>query len=124
MLADINVDRAGPGWRQIIIKPHVVGGLDYVSASIKTIRGMVSSSWTRRDSSLVLNVILPVDSQARVSVPKMGLESVIVKEGGRTIWKDGSYVEGVTGIVGGDKGEDYVTFDIGSGSYFFEVSGE
>jgi len=124
VLAGINVDRAGPGWRQIIIKPHVVGGLDYVSASIKTIRGMVSSSWTRRDSSLVLNVILPVDSQARVSVPKMGLESVIVKEGGRTIWKDGSYVEGVTGIVGGDKGEDYVTFDIGSGSYFFEVSGE
>jgi len=123
-LAGINIDPAGPGWWLIIIKPHIVGDLDYVSASIKTIRGMVSSSWTRRDSSLVLNVILPVNSQARVSVPKMGLESVIVKESGRTIWKDGSYVEGVMGIVGGDKGEDYVTFDIGSGSYFFEMSGE
>lgn len=43
-LAGINVDPAGPGWRQIIIKPHVVGGSDYLSASIKTITGMVSSS--------------------------------------------------------------------------------
>ncbi len=122
-LAGINIDSASPGFRRINIKPYIVGNLKYVSASIKTIRGMVSSSWTRRDNSLVLNVTLPVNSQAKVSVPKMGLESVIVKEDGRTIWKDDSYVEGMAGIIGADEDENYVTFDVGSGSYSF-IPGE
>jgi len=112
-----------PGFREIRIKPHVLGDLKYVHASIKTMRGPVSSSWKRKSNSLTLEVTLPVNSQAKVSVPKMGLENVTVEEGGKTIWKDGSYVNGTTGITDGSKSADYVTFDVGSGSYSFKLSG-
>lgn len=122
VLAGINVDSAGPGFRRIIIKPYIVGDLKYVSASVKTIRGMVSSSWARDENSLVLNVTLPVNTQAKVSLPRMGLGSVIIKESGKIIWKDSSYIEGVSGISAGSEEDEYVIFNIGSGSYSFEIS--
>ena len=78
---------------------------------------MVSSSWKRNDDSFTLKVTLPVSSQAKVSVPKMGLKNVTISEGGETIWKDNLYVGGVAGITNGSESNDYVTFDVGSGSY-------
>jgi len=123
VLAGINIDPASSGFRRIIIKPFIVGDLKYVSASVKTIRGMVSSNWTRQDKSLVLDVTFPVNSQAKVHIPKMGLKKVIVKEGEKTVWENGSYLQGIAGITGGSEDEDYVTFNVGSGLYSFEVSG-
>jgi len=124
VLAGINIDSAGPGWRRIIIKPHVVGDIKYVNVSIKTIRGLISSSWTRNSNSLNLNVVLPVNAQAKVNIPKLRLDNVTVKESGKTIWENDSYIEGVAGITGGNENGDYVTFEVGSGTYFFEISGK
>jgi len=106
-LAGINVDPTGPGWRRVIIKPHIFSGLKYVNASVKTVRGMISSNWRKGVDSLILNVTLPVNSQAKVSIPKMGF----------------AYIGGVAGITGGNENDKYVTFNVGSGSYSFEMSG-
>jgi len=67
----------------------------------------VSSSWTRQDRSLVLNVTLPFNSQTKVHIPKMGLEKVMVKEGKKTIWENGSYIGDATGIRSGSEDEEY-----------------
>ncbi len=121
VLAGINVDSTESGFQRIIIKPYVVGDLKYISASIKTVRGIIFSSWEKNSNSLVLNVTLPVNSQAKVSVPRMGLDNVIVKESEKIIWEDGSFMEGVPGITGGSEEKDYVTFEVGSGSYSFRI---
>lgn len=110
-----------PGFEEIEIKPRILGDLTSAGASIKTVRGLVSSSWEKTGDSVILEVVIPVNSRARVSVPKIGLENVIVEEGGKTIWKDGRYVSGVTGITGGSESTDYLTFEVGSGSYSFKV---
>jgi alpha-L-rhamnosidase len=123
VLAGINLDFTVPGFQQIIINPYAVGDLKYVSASLKTVRGMVSSSWTKNRSSLVLNVTLPVNSEAKVSIPKIGLENILVKESGKVIWEKGSYVAGVAGITSGSENNKCVTFEVGAGTYFFEISG-
>ncbi len=117
-------DYMTPGFRNIELKPHVFGDLTSANASIKTVRGMVSSSWKKTDNSLTLEASIPVNSRAKVSVPKIGLENVIVEEGGKTIWKDGSYVSGVVGITDGSESTDYVTFDVGSGFYSFKLKGK
>lgn len=113
-----------PGYGHIAIKPHVLGDLTHASASIRTVRGIVSSSWERTSDSLTLKVIIPVNSQAKVSVPKMGLGNIVVGESGKHIWKDGSYVDGVAEIVDGNESDDYVKFDVGSGSYVFQLTGQ
>jgi len=80
VLAGINVDPAGPGFRKVIIRPHPVGDLKYVSASVRTVKGTISSSWSNLTGSLSLKVSLPTNTQAKVSVPKMGLENLTIKE--------------------------------------------
>jgi len=120
VLAGINIDPAGPGFGRVIIKPHIVGDLNYVSASIKTTRGILSSSWKKSDHSLALNITLPVNTQAKVSVPKGKLDNVTIKESGKAVWENSSYREGIAGITGASEDEEYVTFNVGSGSYSFE----
>ncbi len=120
-LAGINIDPARPGFRKIIIRPHIVSDLNYVGASFKSIRGMVSSSWTKDDRSLILNVTLPVNTQGRISVPKIDEKNVTIRESGKVVWENNSYIGGVVGITDGRNDNGYVTFDVGSGSYFFKV---
>jgi alpha-L-rhamnosidase len=123
VLAGIDVDPAGPGYKKIIIKPHVVGDLTWVQGSVDTIRGEVVSDWTHGGNSLTFNVTLPGNSTAKVHVPKMGLSNITVTEGGNTIWQSGAYVPGVTGITAGTENNDYVIFDVGSGLYNFVLNG-
>ena len=112
-----------PGFRRLRICPRVLGGLKYARASIRTVRGVVSSSWKRDGRSLTLDVSLPANSDGKVSVPKIGLTKVVVTEGGNVVWKNGAYRPGVAGITGARDSADYVTFDVGSGDYAFELSG-
>ncbi len=88
-----------PGYGHIVIKPHVLGDLKYASASIKTVRGIVSSSWKRTEDSLTLEVAIPVNSTAKVNVPKIGLQNVTVTESGRIVYKAGRFIKGVAGII-------------------------
>ena len=122
VLAGINVDSTATGFERIIIKPYVLGDLSHVCASINTIRGLVASSWRREDDSLVLEVTIPVNSRGEVSVPDLGLSNPIIKESGNVVWKDGTYVGDITGIVSGKKEDGRVTFEVGSGTYSFQIS--
>jgi len=113
-----------PGYSRILIKPQVVGDLKWTNASVKTIRGLVASSWIRKDTSFFLNVSIPVNAVAIVSIPKIGLENVVVKEGDKTIWARGFFVGGVKGIYDGFQSDDCINFKMGSGSYQFKLSGD
>jgi alpha-L-rhamnosidase len=70
-----------PGYRQVVIQPRVLGDLSRASASIKTVRGTVSSSWQRSGNAIRRDVAIPVNSEAKVSMPKLGLNNVRVEEG-------------------------------------------
>jgi alpha-L-rhamnosidase len=84
---------------------------------------MVSSSWKRTAVGLKLDVTIPVNSRAKVSVPKVGLPDVIVTEGSEVIWEDGSFHGGAEGIADGSESAASVILEIGSGSYSFELRG-
>jgi alpha-L-rhamnosidase len=121
VLAGINIDPSHPGFQRFTIKPYVIGDLDHVSASVQTIRGLVSSSWRKEKDSLTLDVLVPVNSQAKVSVPLLGLEEPVVRENKEAIYRNGSYVHGVAGISSGTREDSYATFEVGSGSYSFWI---
>jgi alpha-L-rhamnosidase len=113
-----------PGFRQIEIRPYVVGDLTHARASVRTVQGVIASGWKKDGNALTLDVTIPAGAGANVSVPTMGLKSVAVAEGGKTVWKDGAYVAGVVGISGASQSADYVAFDVGSGSYSFRLTGQ
>ena len=110
-----------PGFREIHIRPQVLGKLKYARASMTTVRGVVSSSWRIDGDSFSLDVTLPPGSEGTISVPVTGLKTPAIAEGGKPVWKGGSYVKGVAGITAAKRNGDYVTFDVGSGVYSFKL---
>ncbi len=110
-----------PGFRRIAIKPCIVGDLTWVKASHNTIRGRINVHWKKDGNSLAMEVTIPANTTAKVSVPTLGLKKVAIVESGKAVWKDGSYVSGVAGITGGSRSEGYVTLDAGSGRYSFRI---
>ncbi|UCG46357.1 MAG: family 78 glycoside hydrolase catalytic domain [Phycisphaerales bacterium] len=111
-----------PGYRRITIKPQVVGDLKHTKASVKTVRGLVGVDWRKDENSFEMKVTIPVNSKARVHVPKIGFEDVVITEGSRTVWKAGRFIKSVEGISDATGTSNYVAFDVGSGNYSFLLS--
>ncbi len=75
-VAGIGLDPENPGYSHIIIRPRIGGGLTQASASMRTIRGRVSSSWKLTGGDFALDVTIPVNSTATVYVPAKDEKSV------------------------------------------------
>jgi len=109
-LAGIQPD--SPGFKRITIKPVVPDGLNHASASIKSIYGTISSAWHRDEASFKLDVEIPVNTTARVMLPKLDIE-------GSTVTMNGQAVSSLD--IRHDNKEEYYAFEVGSGRYSFEI---
>ncbi len=117
-------ERMEPGFCQIVFRPHVVGDLTHARASVRTVRGVIRSGWKKVGNSLTLDVTIPAGSRAKVSIPTIGLKNVLVAESDKTVFKDGTFVSGVPGMAGASQSDNYVTLDVGSGTYSFRLTGQ
>ena len=117
------ISPTSPGYRTIAISPSVVGRLTDVEAEVKTQSGSVAVAWRQEAGTFTLQVTIPVNTTAEVSVPKLGLGAVNISEGGETIWDAGAFRPGAAGISAGEDRGDAVTFAVGSGSYAFRLGG-
>ena len=88
---------------------------------MNTIRGLIFSRWKRTENAFVLDVKIPVNCQAKVSVSTLGWNKVRIEESGSPVWENNSYIEGVDGISEASEEEEYVALTIGSGSYSFRM---
>ena len=112
---------AGPGYQAIDVVPKVTDKLDWARASIETVRGLAAVEWRKEGDGLTLEVTIPVNATAAVSIPTLGRDAVEVAEDGRTVWREGALVEGAPGITAGRRSEKFVTFEVGSGHYVFTL---
>jgi alpha-L-rhamnosidase len=120
-LAGINL--GSPGYRRVSIQPQPVGELKNVVASQKTIRGTVTVDWTKEIASFDLKVTIPAGMEAAIFVPTLGLKDVRIDEGETPVWRANAYVPGTPGLTRADASGDSITFQTGSGSYHFTLSG-
>lgn len=122
-LGGINLVAEKPGYERVRIEPQVVRDLQWASATVDTLRGVVISSWSRSEGSLRIDVTIPFGATADVHLPKLGLREVVVEEGGRPVWTGGAFQAGPAGIIGARETDTAVIVQCGSGSYGFEVKG-
>ena len=101
-LGGINVDPDQPGYRHIVIAPQVTRDLTSVSATVATVRGEVTTSWTHEPGIITLQIDVPVNSTATVAIPEEDeMTEITVHEGDRTVWEKGHFVEGTPGVASG-----------------------
>lgn len=66
----ISTDYSGAGYRKILLRPALIRKYGNVECSIDTVRGLVQCNSTFTDSGAVLDVVIPVGSEAKLILPK------------------------------------------------------
>ena len=112
-LAGIRPDPASPGYRNAIIKPAVIDGLDWVSGYHDSAYGRFASNWKKKDGKLELEIRVPGNATATVHLPAG--EAARVLEGDRPAPES----KGVE-YIGREAG--CAVFRLGSGQYRFSTT--
>jgi alpha-L-rhamnosidase len=123
-LAGINLAPGSTGFQKIRIAPQMVRDLRYAAGSTRTVRGEVSSSWSRDEQNVWVEVVIPVGSEAEVVIPGLNLENVVIKEGDQVVWEGQGYKAGGQGIRNIEQSQAGFLIKIGSGRYSFELHGD
>ncbi|MBN1184476.1 MAG: glycoside hydrolase family 78 protein [Bacteroidales bacterium] len=112
-VAGLSIDENNPGYKKIIIKPHLTDHLTYAKAEYDSVYGHIKSHWIKEGSQLSLHVVIPPNTSAIVYIPVNDVEKI--SENGFKLDKHSDIQ-----IIGTEK--DRVIIDIGSGEYNFSVN--
>ena len=99
-----------PGYRVIEFKPQIPEpGLDYVSASYQSVRGLISLEWKRNASGVTFKVVVPPNARAILYVPAQNRDDVAQLE---TNANSIRFLKVANGSA---------VFELGSGQYHFQA---
>jgi alpha-L-rhamnosidase len=112
-IGGIDLDAAAPGYRRSRIAPRVGAGLTSARASLETPYGTLASAWNLEDSQFVLDVTIPSNTTAEITLWDARLDNV--REGGHPLASD-------VGIRAANQQGDDVLVVAGSGHYRFSVA--
>jgi alpha-L-rhamnosidase len=99
-LGGIKPDEDRPGFRNILLEPHFVKGLDYFEATHDGPYGKVISSWERKNNVIYYSVTVPANSTASIVFPDENEKRISLA--GHLVNKKAPYV-------------------VGAGNYKFEI---
>ena len=117
------IGQQGEGFKNIVIKPYIGAGLTWARASYDSIHGTIAVRWEKSGGALVMDVTIPANTSATVSLPGGGTGPFTIQESGKPVWSNGAYISGVAGISGASVNGDRVELQVGSGTYSFRVTG-
>jgi len=69
-IAGIKPDQTKPGFKNVILEPHFVQGLNHFEAKHTGPYGDISSSWKRNSNGISYQVVIPANSTASVILPQ------------------------------------------------------
>ena len=123
MMSDVGgIQSDGAGFKRISVKPYPGEGLNWADASYRSINGKIAVKWNKlKDSAVTMQVVIPTNTEATISVPKNGMKAVVVYEGGVRVWSKKIFLGKVAGLSDAKEDSDYVSFIAGSGSYDFKM---
>ena len=117
------IGQEGVGFRNIVIKPYIGSGLTWARVSYDSMHGTIAVRWEKNGGTLVVNVTIPANTSATVSLSGSGTGPFTITESGKPVWSDGAYVGGVVGISGASAKRERIDVAVGSGTYSFSVIG-
>jgi len=111
-IGGIDLDSTAAGYQRSRIAPHVGAGLTSAKASLETSYGTLASAWSLAGGQFVLDVTIPVNTSATVTLWGTRIERV--QENGRPV----SAAAGIRDVQ--QRGNDVVVV-VGSGQYHFST---
>ena len=114
VVAGIDLDESGPGYKRIRIRPQPGDGLDWAEGRLESMHGTIRSAWKKQaDGKLVFEITVPVNTGAEILLPSTSGKANVT-EGGKAL----TDAEGIEGVQQTGEG---ILVSVGSGSYCFEI---
>lgn len=107
------LQEATPGYREIVVKPHLGGGFTHIEAELMTPYGKAVSAWKIENGQLLMNVTIPANSKATIYIPAKSADHIM---------ESGKVLSAIKEITVTGKEEGYVVVNLGSGDYAFVIS--
>lgn len=109
-VAGINTDSVSTGYKSITISPKPGGKLSSAKGALETLYGKVESGWTLQNGQFKLNVVIPPNTTALITLPKASPDAVKV---------NGEELRKLKGVEKVAKSGADAQLTIGSGKYEF-----
>jgi len=109
-LAGIGQEDNSVAYKNIVIKPEIVGDINEAKASFMSPYGIIKSEWKKQGGTFGLNVEIPANTAATIYLPVIG--KALVSESGKPIGKDIQFLRKENGRL---------LYKVGSGVYSFQV---
>jgi alpha-L-rhamnosidase len=109
-IAGINSD--GPGFKNILIRPQIGGGLDWAKADYNSVRGRISSNWIIENGIISMDTSIPSNTEAWIYIPTTSASSIT--EGDQLLGE-------VKGILAIEPLDTEIRIRVGSGDYAFKA---
>ncbi|WP_316793949.1 glycoside hydrolase family 78 protein [Pedobacter frigoris] len=84
-LGGIRVDESQPGFKNVLLQPNFVSGLNHFEASHDGPYGEILSSWKREGNAVIYTVTIPANSTATLMLPL---------ENGKKVYQHGKMISG------------------------------
>ncbi len=110
-LGGISQTEKSVAYKEIVIKPEMVGDLTWAKASYQSSYGEIRSEWEKSGTSVKMNVTIPANTTALIYIPFSS--GSVIKESGKDISEMKDFQ-----VIGEENGRKVVR--IGSGEYKFE----
>jgi len=110
------IDNGKPGYKEIVVYPYITKKLDFSRASFESPYGTISSGWERKDGKIILRVVFPPNTSARIFLPTGDLSKVNLRE--EATKKPQTAIP----VFTHNKKENRIEASAGSGEYVFEIS--
>lgn len=110
-LAGIKSNPEKPGFKEIIMKPEIIDGLDFVKASYHSIHGLIKSEWVKDANRFSWNITIPGNSKAMIFIPANAKSDVT---------ENGEKATNANGIKFLRMEQGRAIFEVKSGEYFFK----
>jgi hypothetical protein len=111
-IGGIRQDDSSIAFKNIIIKPSVVGDLTDAQTRFESPYGTISTNWKKSNSSFSLNVFIPCNTSAAVYLPIST---------GKSVFESSIPVSHTKEIKFIRTDGEYSVYQVGSGNYIFEV---
>lgn len=109
-MAGLSIDEAHPGYKHTIIAPKPGGGFTRASANTHSMFGDVSSSWKIENGQFSLEINIPPNTSAKVTLPHAELQQVT---------ESGKALDRVQDIQRSIRDGENVMVEVGAGRYHF-----
>ena len=99
------------GFDQIVIRPQIPTGLDWVRCHYDSVRGRIVSNWKREGDRLTMDVTIPANTTATIHVPAKDAAGVT---------ESGKKIPDAIGVKFLRMERNTAIYEVGSGSYQFQ----